>query len=351
MQSTEQPIVFRVDGSHSLGLGHLVRSLNLADTLRAELRKSGKQNPINFAVKPDSTTLAILRKSQFSETTRLVSSDEDEVESFAGIMGELSPRMVVVDIDLTDRGPEYLSLLDPQVVKVSLHEHNYGILPGDLVIAPTMRPLTVAPGGTERVTHFAGKDYILLSPDIQKRREKPAKPGEIVCIGFLSLGGADPERFTMRALGAIRAVGDRRINWHIVLGAASEYDAKGLSRGFPGPFVFHAGGDMSRESFVELLNAADVTIVNGGTTLYESLALGRPTVAVAQNDFEAAVIAQMAIIGACIEVEGTSSKAMTHALGTLLGSPDMRLQIAQKGNRLIDGQGCARVAKLIIDRL
>jgi spore coat polysaccharide biosynthesis predicted glycosyltransferase SpsG len=335
MPASKGGVIFRADGSHTLGMGHVVRSLSLADALRAELDRIGKPLPICFVTKHDPGVEKVLGQSGFN-----VEYVDGALASFRLIVDEISPRAVVADIDLRGRVPEYLSVIYPRSINVSLHEHNYPILSGDIVVAPTVRPLPMGPGGTLGVTHFIGAEYVLLSPDIPMRRKSLAPLSRDAHTGFISLGGADPNRLTPKMLEAVRACGDKGIEWDVVLGPASGYNADKLAKENPSPFCFHAGSELGHKGFLDLLASSDIVITNGGTTLYESLALGRPTIAIPQNEFEEAVIEQMSAIGACLKAEGDS----------WLIDSGKRLAIAEKGGSLIDGNGCERVARLITSR-
>jgi hypothetical protein len=61
-----------------------------------------------------------------------------------------------LSFELAGRVGEYFAQVPRGVLKVSLHEHNYTILSGDIVIAPTVRPLAVAIGGSAGLMHFSG---------------------------------------------------------------------------------------------------------------------------------------------------------------------------------------------------
>lgn len=346
----ESGIVFRVDGSRSLGLGHIVRSLNLADAISAEPEAINEDVAIRFAIADDPGARHFIEGSRFSESVTWLPSDDTDFEAFRSVLRDNSPGIVVTDINLVGRMVEYLDLLHPEPVHVSLHEHNYPILGGDLVIAPTIRPLETGPGGTLGVTHFHGPDFFLLSPELSALRAGliPAKSEPET--GFISMGGGDPERLTHTVLKALRAFNYPRIRWHVVLGPSSGYDPVKLEGAYPGVFEFIEGGTLERREFLERMAGSDLVITNGGTTLYESLALKRPTMAVPQNEFEEDVIDELSKMGACTGVSKVNHRAILKTLEGFMES-DGRKEMAERAGDTIDGEGCRRVAKLILDRL
>ena len=170
------------------------------------------------------------------------------------------------------------------------------------------------------------------------------------------MGGADPLGLTQTVVEAISGVDRPDIHWDIVLGPASAIDKRevGPASGFqrqdsPPPhseqFYFHDGATLGRDGFLSMLSESDIVVSNGGTTLYESLALGRPTISVPQNEFESAVVDQLAGVGACMK--GDIAKAIME----LLNDQKRRAGLSDKGSSLIDGKGCERLAGLILSRI
>jgi spore coat polysaccharide biosynthesis predicted glycosyltransferase SpsG len=329
-------------------MGHLVRCLSLAETLGETA-----DCEIRFAIRWDPSAEKYLSRSKWrnGEGVEFV-DDENEIRSFHEIVRKLGPKAVVLDIPLAGRVVEYLAPLAPDILRVSLHEHNYSILAGDIVIAPTVRPVAIAPGATAGVTHYRGAEYVILSPEIEKMRNRVKPPGRVVEKGFISLGGADPGYLTLEILAAVsRLSADAsRITWNVVLGPLSGYEAERLRVEYPDFIRFHNGSEMSRREFLELLGMSDIAITNAGTTLCEALALGRPTVAVPQNDFEADVACIMGEAGACLVSRG-NSRLTRKELGSIISGGDRRIQMAEKGKATLDGLGAHRVAHLILSRL
>ena len=342
MRETDGGILFRVDGSHVLGMGHVIRCLSLATALKSSIDNRSLSLPIYFATRHDPAVLIVLGQSPFSNNVRIVSPGNEEIESFHAILNELRPRVVITDIDLRGRVSYYSSVIYPGALSVSIHEHNYRLLSGDIVIAPTVRPLDIAPGGTIGVTHFNGPEYILLSPDIPIRRNTAPKISEKLDLGFVSFGGSDPNRLTIGFLDYL--IGKQfPVMWDFVLGPAGDYDAGVLNAAYKGRFRFHDGSALGRSGFLDLLGKADLVVTNGGTTLYESLAMCRPTISIAQNSFEADVVRRMVEAGACV--------GSWEAVDKLVEKPADRIRLAKKGGTLIDGKGCERVAELVLSRL
>ncbi len=344
-------VIFRADGSKDLGLGHIVRSLMLASALKIELGGDVAEYPISFAIRDDEGARNAVHGSEFEQDITWLPWEGDIISHFRDIVHERQPRVVVTDINLTGIVDEYLSAIHPHAAHVSLQERNYHQLSGTRVIAPTVKPVEMASGGTLNVTHFTGADYVLLSPDIVKLRETAPGPAAIVNTVLVTLGGGDPRRLTEKVLTAIHNCGREGMHWKVVLGPASEYDKLDLIPRFPSSVEYIDGGKLGRDAFLEMLATADAVITNGGTTLYEALALGRPVLGVPQGDFEAEVLSILSDQVACMRPKDMTVKSITEVLDSFLEYELLRKSIAEKGKELIDGRGAMRVANLIISLL
>jgi len=342
--------IFRADGSKELGMGHVVRSLSLASKLTAELEERGREIRIQFVVREDAGSQRVLQGSLFINRVRWIPPDARDIDSMAEIVGELGPAVVVTDIDLRGRVEEYQAAIFPSA-HVSLHEHNYGILAADRVIAPTVRPLTICPDGAPGVTHFAGSEYILLSDEISKLRHIAQSPEDPPRKVLVTMGGGDPAGLTRKVLGAIRGYNDPKVEWTVVLGPASGYDKSEFVREFPMKIEYLEGAELPHDDFLQSLVEADAVITNGATTLYEALALGRPSMAVPQNEFESDVVRILAEKGACVTPSDATSVGIMETMNRFLSDRSLRENIGSVGMELIDGQGARRVATMILELL
>ncbi len=344
-------VVIRADGSGEMGLGHIMRCLSLARAIKEELGERYREGMIRFVSRDDQGARNAVAGSEFEEDFRWIPWDGDDIEAFREVLHQLDPRIVVTDIRLDGRVQEYLAIICPRSLHVSLQEHNYPLLDGDIIVAPTVRPMAVAKQGARDISHFTGPDYLLLPPEIAERRKSAPDPGDSVKTVTVSMGGGDPRRHTLAVLKAIRAYNNPGIEWRVVLGPASDYDREELARDFPLRIEYVVGSEIGRTGFFDLLEASDAVITNGATTLYEALALGRPCMAIPQGDFEAEVVRLLEKAGACIGADGSSAVKVLEVMSRFLEDSPLRKAIAETGGNMIDGEGCRRVARLIAAHL
>jgi spore coat polysaccharide biosynthesis predicted glycosyltransferase SpsG len=118
---------------------------------------------------------------------------------------------------------------------------------------------------------------------------------------------------------------------------------------YPDFIRFHQGSALGRGQYLDLLGKSDLAITNAGTTLYEALALGRPTVAVPQNEFETDVAEVLSAAGACMTFQESRSRRIE--LAKIISDRERRAQMAANGKATLDGRGAQRVAEKILFNL
>jgi spore coat polysaccharide biosynthesis predicted glycosyltransferase SpsG len=94
-----------------------------------------------------------------------------------------------------------------------------------------------------------------------------------------------------------------------------------------------------------VLRSADVVVTAGGVTLLEALHLGRPCVAFAIAANQEANVAAVGTAGAAVI---TDVGGAARAAATLVDDSSLRAVLSVTGAALVDGQGAARVADVIL---
>lgn len=167
-------------------------------------------------------------------------------------------------------------------------------------------------------------------------------------------------------LSALRPVpADRRPERLVVASGATDQTALEIARGLDpaaltgidvrvvvGPwFIEDAPSGVTPIRVVDGLGPelaqADVVVTAGGVTLFESLALGRPTIAVVVAENQRRQATGAAGAGAIL-LSGVA-EAPARAV-ELLSDPERRSALSSAASSLIDFQGAQRIAEAICDR-
>ncbi len=163
-----------------------------------------------------------------------------------------------------------------------------------------------------------GPRYLVLSPAFHRRQQirRAHHPPTTVVLGIGGLAADDEIRGLVARLdvAGVRAV-----------------PAEGFFRGSSVPLV-------------SLLERADVAVTNGGLSMFESLGLGVPTVAVPRNAIEARSVRLASRRKA---VRAANARLVGREVRGLLEDPSARAAQSRHARVLVDGRGLRRVQDAI----
>jgi spore coat polysaccharide biosynthesis predicted glycosyltransferase SpsG len=333
----EPRVLFRVDGGRTQGMGHVYRSLAIANALRASSRAD-----VAFLMKAGHGE-AIVTLSQAGYPLRV--AGDDRLETLLEQIRDFAPDILINDLyapreeaaylrALAHVGATTVNLVDtPQDIEAAEHyEH---------VIVSVMHEARETPEG-----FYAGPRYAILREHFQGREKEVRERAQMVLLTF---GGSDPQALTVKAA---RAVHDVAPGVRVVAVAGPAFSCRrefdDLQASLPGrvPLIQEAGGHIA-----DLMLEADVVLCSGGMTVYEIAALGTPGLVLGQNMREDA---RMRAFGAhgTIEYLGLGTEvdeaALAAATRALLSDAGRRRAMSEKGRALVDGLGATRAAEAVL---
>lgn len=358
-------VVFRVDASVEMGLGHLTRCLTLADALAADGARSC------LLMRSHAAGLAYLAENR-GHAVRLLSDpperpagtdhdggpyahwlptnwrqDADQTRSALDEIGAAEwlivdhyaldarweqacrrdgMRILAVD-DLADRDHDCEILLDQNLVQ-GMEVRYRGRVPAACV-------------------QLLGPRYALLRPEFAAQRGLLARrSGEINRV-LICFGGSDPTNETAKALGAIASLAMPRLTVDVVIGPTNPHGASvdGVCQGMPN-VALHRGAN----NIAELMRRADLSIGAGGVMSWERCCLGLPAVAIGIAENQADVLTALAAAGAIVHLGAAASvteEGMAQALHSLLCNPGQVRLMSETALALVDGGGAERVRRAI----
>lgn len=334
-------IVFRVDSSSRIGLGHLMRCLTLA----GELNREGVQItficrwlqtnlighdvimlPTDHSFQSDNLYLNWLGASEIQDAEQTIeiipeNTDLIIVDSYAlgkewhQMLRPYTQRIVVID-DLADRVFDCDILLNQNLgVKEEYYKDK---IPSNCKL-------------------LLGCEFALLRPEFLKLRaqslEKRKDTKEIKTI-LVSVGGSDPNNITYDILKQL----DNNFKITVVLGGSSPHNktiedyaiVKGIR-------VIIDADNMS-----DLMLNADIAIGAAGSTSWERCCLGLPTLlyVLAENQKEIAI--ELENLGAV-----TIIKNLLNDLQTLIDDFTLWQNMSDNSMNICDGLGARRVVQEI----
>lgn len=359
-------VVFRTDASLQIGTGHVSRCLALAQALRqrgATCRFVCRDHPGNLIerVRQSGFEAFVLPMTSYMhhrdstldqsalEHALWLGSDwqADAVQTKAAIadfeldwlvvdhyaldhrweasMRSHCKKIMVID-DLADRIHDCDLLLDQNLVENQNHRYNC------LVPVHCLR--------------LIGSDYALLQPQYAELHPRTlARSGRVRRI-LVSFGGLDCQNLTKIAIESFLALKRSDISLDVVANPASPFLAQlhEQVKGH-GNITLHEG----LLSLADLMARADLAVGAGGTTTWERLCLGLPsiTITVARNQHAiAASLAGQSLIRWIGDYKSVTVETLSEALNIEINARG--LEAWSKACRaLVDGRGAERTASVI----
>lgn len=335
-QTFPERIGLRCDATPATGVGHVVRCLALGQELRARGREVVLWGHIEG--------LAWLR----------------ELVSASGL-GALSPAADVAGLaqQASDAGFGAV-VLDgyqlPASLGAALRQGGHGVLAlvdgefgaaqeADVYVDQNLGA-TAHSGGPHGSTSLAGTDFTLLRDAILQRRRVPG-PHDGIRSVLAVFGGSDPAGAAPVVVPALLATG-----------AAVDVTVVSSNPGTAGRLAALPLGSQQRlrvippqAELAELAAASDLTITAAGSTVWELLAMGVPTAAVCVVDNQRLgyrALLDTDVVTGLGELESFDSAAATAALARIIEKPQRAVELATRGQELIDGRGRERVADALL---
>lgn len=323
--------VFRADGGPGTGMGHLVRSAALA----AELRLRGwatwlasREIPPSFAEQQEASGCSLIR---------LAGDQQDE---FGTVSRTLGARAAWIVLDHYGLGTDWLDgasrIAEARLVLDDLHDRRIEceIVVNPCFVAGRAAYAGLAPGART----LLGPAFALIRSEfVVARGSAPARSFDAVRRILVSLGGSDPGGATGPIIDEVLAAAP----WaevDVLLGPAAGTAV------VPESDRVHAYVDPP--DVPALMLAADLAVGAGGGMVWERCAMGVPSLIVAVADNQREQSEMVAASGAAHylgQLADVGPGAVAAALAAAL-EPDVRREMAQRGQALVDGLGCVRVA-------
>ncbi len=351
--SQSPPIVIRVDADPSMGMGHLMRCLAIADAWedfgeRSIIVSSSSRSPWN----------GLPRKGLEQVLIGEAPGSVEDARQIARIALQHGARWVVVDgyhfgseyqKELKDAGLSVLSIDDYAHAD---YYHSDIVLNQNIYASERMYP-NKAPW----TKLLLGTKYALLRREFTDaaygRYPSPRLPGKALPVRVLvTMGGSDSNNITLKVLQALKQAhaGGLSLEAVIVTGRMNQYrcELEAASRDSDLPVRFEA--DVS--NMADLIEWADIAISGAGITSLELAYMCTPALLIALADNQRMVAEGMAGAGLAVNLgwhQDLSPETIERALeGIIRGGTGIAMGL---GRELIDGKGALRALSCIDDKI
>jgi UDP-2,4-diacetamido-2,4,6-trideoxy-beta-L-altropyranose hydrolase len=353
-------IAFRVDASHQIGTGHLMRCLTLADRLKSRgavtcfisrhmpdhLRDLLSRKKHEFRLL-NSSPMPII-SNNIAHAAWLGTTQEADAQD---VLQELSDNhwdWLVVDHYAIDARWETAlrSGVDSILVIDDLADRQHDcdvLLDQNFYLDMTNRYYGKVPGNCELLL---GPRYALLRDEFRVLHENiTIRSGPVQRI-LVFFGGVDSNNFTGLTIKSLSAIEFSGIHVDIVVGTQHPFleDIEAACSQYG--FTCHIDTDR----MAELMAAADLAIGAGGSATWERCCLGLPSIAVSTATNQNQQILDAALNGLIYapDIKKNFQESIKKHIFSMIENSLMRRYISSKAIQLVDGKGSKRIVDYLI---
>jgi UDP-2,4-diacetamido-2,4,6-trideoxy-beta-L-altropyranose hydrolase len=195
-----------------------------------------------------------------------------------------------------------------------------------------------------------GTRYVLLRREFLAWKDWKRDITEVARRVLVTLGGSDHENYTLKVIQALQKVEVAGLEATVVIGASSPYAD-----------VLEAAIERSQvpirllrnaSNMPELMAWADVAVSSAGSTVWELLFLGTPTLALILADNQCYIAEQVVELGVGQSLgwaRNILAKSLAKAITLLLKDFNLRARISKDARQIVDSLGSQRVISIMHD--
>lgn len=334
-------IFIRADGGSSIGLGHVMRMLVLAEEL-------SKKYEVIFICRTsilESKYKAGIDKIKENGYNIFKISEENLVEEIIELQTQHKAQLLITDS--YDVNEDYFKKLKPFFnITGYIDDVNNCRMDVDFVINQNMNAtdMNYFPNVNASTKLFLGTSYCMLRTEFSEVYKKKQMREEVKDI-LLTLGGMDKNFNTIKIIQKIKGCSQ---TIHVVIGSAFDESVRKALSEITKEFnniILYENAVMS-----ELMGVCDIAIAACGSTLYELCAMGVPTIGIVVADNQELLAVSMKEQGVIIETIN-SEELESYDVNTLLirtiEDKKLRQSIIEKQQGLVNVDGANKLMKEI----
>lgn len=345
-------ILYRADGGHPVGTGHIQRALRVTAQLAA--------------IRPDVEVILVARDTDYvRRTVAEAGIPALRVEFLRPVPLEVIPRLDVREfeeiarqagadvmvVDMLDTAADEMRRLRSLIpTLITLDDRGEGRLFADLICSFLVRDPDPSQLDLNRTWLREGPEYAPLAPEfagVSRNREEPDRVRRVM----VSMGGADAAGLAVKVAADLVVVDDLEA---VDFNVGPAFQKRAELESTVALAKWKANLHVAVPSLLPFYETADLAIVAGGITMHEVACCGVPAIAVCQPiDHQLLVAAALEEAGCMVNLGYGADLVrgeIAVAVRTLSDDQPLRQAMSAAGPLVCDGLGSRRVAELILLR-
>lgn len=334
-------IAFRVDASRSIGFGHLVRCLALAE----QFRRHNEIEPV-IITSDQSVIMDQYNVRQLNVDYQNYCGSDYLYENIDAEVGELievllSEKIDVLIVDHYGVTNEYFDNIK-NYVKVLVYIDDLNREPYNVDVIVNGNCYADEMIYSNKIV-LTGTQHCLLRDEFRKKTNRTIRR-ECKKI-YVTSGGSDPLDFTVKIIELLKPVQQIAVGVIIGKGFTNEEKIIKMIHGDTKFFLCH------NVNMKEAMEESDLFITSSGSILYELAVTGTPSISYVLSFDQKRLADKMHMLGTTYnnkEFAHLSDSEFYCIFNEVSESYSIRKEMSINGKRVVDGLGCYRVYEAIV---
>lgn len=338
-------ILIRTDCSATIGSGHMMRCLALA---QAWVKAGGR---VVFSVVNASSELSNMLISEGMSVINLTVEPGSEEDAKATVDIALFNQASWVAIDGSWFGPMYQRVLKDAGLRVlwiddgGSEKASYA----DVVLNQNIHAdESMYPARKSYTRYLLGTQYTLLRNEFLSWDGWERSVARNAKKILITIGGGDEDNITSKILEALRVLNLSGLGATVVVGDNNPHYKNICRRSAALPMMVEVKKNV--RDMAQLMVSADVAVTSGGYTVWELAYMGLNAVVGCKADIEVLMLKGLAQLGLFARAgwfRDLSEIELADYILKLIQDGSARAEVARRGRELIDGKGYDRVLQAL----
>ncbi|OGW85578.1 MAG: UDP-2,4-diacetamido-2,4,6-trideoxy-beta-L-altropyranose hydrolase [Omnitrophica bacterium RIFCSPLOWO2_01_FULL_45_10b] len=336
-------LAIRADGNASIGMGHMMRTLAIAQAWKA---RGGRVCYVTADFLSSSARKRFLKEGIEMYFISAVPGSEDDREQTLTVLGKRKPARLLADgyafheaYQTAMRAKYPFGYIDDTA--------DLDFFDADLLINPNAyADALLYKGKCAQACLLTGPAFTLLRKEFWNfkrpaRLDKGSGPIRIL----VTLGGGDLLNATLAILNALETLPSENLEIRVIFGEENPHGEmleKAIKKSEKNITFLPAV-----DSLVPLMEWASIAVTGGGSTCWEMAYAGVPFLAIILADNQKQIVSFLQSRGILIslgEYNQQTPEKISATIHSLIFDPKKRAEMSRAGQSLIDGKGALRVA-------